>query len=68
MSRRHELQKMAAQAKPISDEEKVLALYRQDIYHLKGIAKLTGIGYQKVRKIVNDHNGGVTRKDTNGSE
>lgn len=58
MSRRSELQRIESertQEKELTVEDKVIYLHSQDLYHYNGIAKLTGLSFRQVRKIIRDY-------------
>jgi hypothetical protein len=58
VSRRSELQQLEADREietPLSIEDRVIELHSQNLYHYEGIAKLTGLSFRQVRKIIRDH-------------
>lgn len=64
MSRRSELQRMAVEDKPDRDRKRVLDLNAQGLYHMRGIAKLTGLSYRQVRGILRGDASGSTNDDS----
>lgn len=50
--------------KPVNEEEIILKLFQEDLYHLRGISKLSNIPLKRVREILRDHDGRIKKPDS----